>query len=260
MLIYPQNLKLNHSVRILHSRKSRMFPNYAHAFHSPAFLEWSYCQDMGILTLPPSMSRLSRQYGILNISQPYRPPWPITEIAWASFPETILSYWLIYILRDNLPAATLVCILCLAFNKFTRITCNSLINPFSNRVASKFRWPIHSEFHLFILQMFIEFNIRSKKYSYIPPYLKNSKMILPINLPILCLRHLRHISQFVLLSGTHFGHATNFSPPFCYEFIGLGRPLWRVVGSVVLSFCWTWSAQPFSGLSPAGLMNIFYCL
>jgi hypothetical protein len=36
---------------------------------------------VGLKTSPLSVSRLSRQYGILNFSQSYRPPRPVTGIA-----------------------------------------------------------------------------------------------------------------------------------------------------------------------------------
>jgi hypothetical protein len=45
-----------------------------------------------------------------------------------------------------------------------------------------------------------------------------------------------------------------------YRFLDVGSPLWREVVSVVFNFFWSSPAQTFSGLSPTGLMSIFYCL
>jgi hypothetical protein len=46
------------------------------------------CQRVGLTTLPPSVSRSSRQCGILSLPQFYRPPRPVTGIA----SLTLVSY------------------------------------------------------------------------------------------------------------------------------------------------------------------------
>jgi hypothetical protein len=43
-------------------------------------------------------------------------------------------------------------------------------------------------------------------------------------------------------------------------FVGMGRPLWREDGSVVYNCSGSSPAQSFSGPSPVGLVDIFYCL
>jgi hypothetical protein len=43
-------------------------------------IQRSRVRCVGLVNLPPSVGRLSTQCGVLNISQPYRPPWPVTGI------------------------------------------------------------------------------------------------------------------------------------------------------------------------------------
>jgi hypothetical protein len=74
------------------------------------------------------------------------------------------------------------------------------------------------------------------------------------------------VGQSALLSGTHLGPVTNFFPFsiwlffYSFGFLDVGRPLWREVGSVLFSLYRASPAQPFSDLSPTGLMSIVYCL
>jgi hypothetical protein len=70
------------------------------------------------------------------------------------------------------------------------------------------------------------------------------------------------VGQSVLVSGP----ATNFSHSLfdyfldSFGFVDVGLPLWREVGSVLFSFYRASPAQPFSDLSPTGLISIVYCV
>jgi hypothetical protein len=73
------------------------------------------------------------------------------------------------------------------------------------------------------------------------------------------------VGQSVLVSGNHLEPATNSHSLFDYfldsfGFADAGSPLWLEVGSVLFSFSRASPAQPFSDLSPTGLMSTVYCL
>jgi hypothetical protein len=70
------------------------------------------------------------------------------------------------------------------------------------------------------------------------------------------------VSQSALVSGTHLGPMTRFSITIrqlqvCLYVV---PPLYREGGSIVYNCFWASPAQSFSGLSPAGLMTMFYSL
>jgi hypothetical protein len=64
-----------------------------------------------------------------------------------------------------------------------------------------------------------------------------------------------------LVSSPHLGHKIGvlLLSDSC-GFVHVGRPLWRDDGSVVHNYSWALPALSFSGLSPAGLRTLFYCL
>jgi hypothetical protein len=71
----------------------------------------------------------------------------------------------------------------------------------------------------------------------------------------------RSVGQSVLELSTHLGLTTRFLllSDSC-GFVDVGRSLWREDGSVVYNCCWPSQAQLFSGPSPVGPANVFYCL
>jgi hypothetical protein len=74
------------------TRRGEWLLQFALGF-TPPIAKWvpeaeKYCfsgaecgRSVGLTTLPPSVSRLSRQCAILNIPQPYRSSWPVTGIS-----------------------------------------------------------------------------------------------------------------------------------------------------------------------------------
>jgi hypothetical protein len=105
---------------------------------------------MGLTTLPASLSRLTGQCGTLNISQPYRPPRPVTGIAWIFFLSNVyseccfLTNFRLFCI-DNTRAiyrrisyfsASVFCLSLYIFTKIFSHTCILLLDLFSLENAS----------------------------------------------------------------------------------------------------------------------------
>jgi hypothetical protein len=91
-----------------------------------------------LTTLPPSMSRLSRQCGILNISQSYRPPRRVTGIASLepqnSVESNVTAFWLalFYLIRKVSHSTVSVQSECLNVCSAR----NSLLPPYKCRIVT----------------------------------------------------------------------------------------------------------------------------
>jgi hypothetical protein len=66
------------------------------------------------------------------------------------------------------------------------------------------------------------------------------------------------VGQSVLVSSTHLGLMTRFL--LLLRVCSCGASFWRENGSAIYNCCWSSPALSFLGLSPTGLVTIFYCL